>query len=166
MGEISVNGTLIWYYFICEREVWLMAHNVAPDQEDTNIDIGRFVHENSYGREKKEISVGNIKIDIVDKKEGYLILGEIKKSSKYDESAKMQLAYYLLELKRLGIESIGVLMIPKEKKREEVKLTDDLIERLESIEKHILAICYEPVPREPKKINFCKNCAYNEFCWS
>ncbi|SHK18580.1 protein of unknown function DUF83 [Caminicella sporogenes DSM 14501] len=53
MEDVKVNGTLIWYYYICKREVWLMAHNLTPDQDNQYIDLGRFIHENSYMREKK-----------------------------------------------------------------------------------------------------------------
>jgi len=166
LSEINVNGTLVWYYTICRREVWLISHGITPDQDDSNMDIGRFIHEESYAREKKEISIGNVKFDILSEKDGYMMIGEIKKSSKYIESAKMQLAYYLLELKRSGIDGIGVLMFPKEKRREVVELTNELATKLAEIEKEILKICYEEEPEKPKKINFCRNCAYSEFCWS
>ncbi|NLW40528.1 MAG: CRISPR-associated protein Cas4 [Tissierellia bacterium] len=166
MKDLNVTGTLVWYYFICKREVWLMAHNIIPDQDDPNIDLGRFLHENSYIRRKKELSLGNVKLDVINKRDGRLLVGEIKKSSKFIESAKMQLAYYLLELKRHGLEGTGVLMFPKEKKRIEIKLDDELIKKLERIEKDILRICYEPYPQEPKKIAFCNKCGYREFCWA
>lgn len=143
-----------------------MAHNIIPDQDDPNIDLGRFIHENSYSRKKKEISLGNIKLDIVGSKNGQVIVGEVKKSSKYIESAKMQLAYYLLELKRNGIDAVGVLMFPKERKRVEIKLDYKLQEKLEQVEKDILKICYEPYPQQPKKITLCRNCGYREFCWA
>lgn len=143
-----------------------MAHNIVPDQDDINIDIGRFIHENSYRRKKKELSIGNVKVDVLSKKNGYLMLGEIKKSSKYLKSAKMQLAYYLLKLKRHGLEGTGVLMIPRERKRIEVKLDRKLIRELESLENNILKICNASHPEVPKKINFCKKCGYNEFCWA
>ena len=166
MNDINVNGTLVWYYFVCKREVWLMAHNIIPDQDDFNIDLGKFIHENSYSREKKELTIGNVKVDVLNKKDGYLMVGEVKKTSKYIESAKMQLAYYLLELKRHGLEGTGVLMFPRERKRIEMTLDDELIKELEEIEKDILSICYAPCPEEPKKIGFCKKCGYNEFCWA
>lgn len=143
-----------------------MAHNIVSDQDDPNIDIGRFMHENSYKRKKKEISIGGIKVDVLDKKDGYLMIGEIKKSSKFMKSSKMQLAYYLLELKRNGLEGKGVLMFPQERKRETIELTDELIEELEGAEKDIIEICNRPYPPKPNKINMCKNCAYAEFCWS
>lgn len=166
MKDINVNGTLIWYYTICKREVWLISHGITPDQEDSNIDIGRYIHEGSYKREKKEIAIGNVKFDILSKKDGYMMIGEVKKSSKSLESAKMQLAYYLLELKRNNIDAIGVLMFPKEKKREEIILTEEIIVKLEIIEKEIIEICNNTAPEKPMKISYCKNCAYSEFCWS
>ncbi len=52
--NIEVNGTLMWYYMICEREVWLMSRNIIPNQKDTNIEIGRFIHETVYSRNKKK----------------------------------------------------------------------------------------------------------------
>ena len=140
MYEIRVNGTLIWYYFICKRQVWLMSHGLEPNQDDSNIILGRFIHENSYLRNKKEVSVGNIKIDVLNKKDGQVVLGEIKKSSKFIESAKMQLSYYLLELKRHGLVGKGVLMIPKEKKRIEVELTKELEDKLRAIEEDIIRL--------------------------
>ncbi|NLV76898.1 CRISPR-associated Cas4 family exonuclease [Keratinibaculum paraultunense] len=166
MEDLNVNGTLIWYYYICKREVWLMARNIVPDQDNINIDIGRFIHETSFQRKRKEISIGNVKVDLIDKKGEYLMIGEIKKTSKFVESSRMQLAYYLLELKRHGLKGKGVLTFPKERKREIIELNDELIEELEKVEKDILRICYESYPPKPVKINMCKNCAYNEFCWS
>lgn len=166
MNDLNVNGTLVWYYFICKRELWLMAHNIVPDQDDINIEIGRFIHENSYARKKKELSIGNVKVDVLSKKDGYLMVGEIKKTSKYIESAKMQLAYYLLELKRHGLDGTGVLMFPKERKRIEISLNNELIKELEELEEDILRICYAPYPENPKKINFCRKCGYTEFCWA
>lgn len=166
MEEIRVNGTLIWYYHICKREVWLMARKISPDQDDSNIQLGRFMHEQSYNREKKEVSIGNVVVDVINKKDGFLVLGEVKKSSRFEESAKMQLAYYLLEIKRHGFEGKGILMFPKEKKRVDIELTDDLIKELEEIEKDIVKIAKQEYPPKPEKIKYCTNCAYGEFCWA
>jgi CRISPR-associated exonuclease Cas4 len=56
--EFQVNGTLIWYYYICKRQVWLMAHALNPDPDDENIQQGRNIHEYSYPRDKKELNLG------------------------------------------------------------------------------------------------------------
>lgn len=166
MSDIHINGTLIWYYYICPRETWLMSHQLVPDQDEGNVVLGKYIGENTYQREKKEMEVGGSKIDVFHIEEGKMVVGEVKKSSKYRESAKMQLAFYLSELKERGVEAVGELRFPKEKLREEVVLDEPLVQELEKVKREILRIVYLPKPPEPRKINFCRNCAYAEFCWS
>ena len=48
--EVRVGGTLIWYYCICPREVWLMSHQLTPDQELDALVVGRAVGETTYQR--------------------------------------------------------------------------------------------------------------------
>ncbi|MDA8235418.1 MAG: CRISPR-associated protein Cas4 [Clostridia bacterium] len=164
--NLNVTGTLIWYYFICHREVWLMARNVVPDQDNSNVDLGRFIQEQSYQREKKEINLGHIKLDVISRGKEGLVIGEVKKTSKSEASARMQLAYYLSELEKLGLKAKGELRFPKEKRREIVELTDELRTKLDLAVRDILRIAYLEKPPGPIKIKYCKNCAYAEFCWS
>ena len=160
------NGTLVWFYKICKREVWLMSKNILPDQMDENIDLGRFIHENSYQRKEKEVLFGNVKFDVVFENEDKLVIGETKKTSKYENASKYQLAYYLFVLKDSGINAEGVLLYPEEKKRTKVILTKELEEELKDIIKEIEEIQEKDIPPELKKINFCKNCGYREYCYS
>lgn len=161
---MGANGTLVWFYKICKREVWLMSKNILPDQMDENIDLGRFIHENSYQR--KEVLFGNVKFDVVFENEDKLVIGETKKTSKYENASKYQLAYYLFVLKDSGINAEGVLLYPEEKKRTKVILTKELEEELKDIIKEIEEIQEKNIPPELKKINFCKNCGYREYCYS
>ncbi|MDR9785935.1 MAG: Dna2/Cas4 domain-containing protein [Peptococcaceae bacterium MAG4] len=58
--------------------------------------------------------VGNSKMDVFRvSKEGFVV-GEVKKSSRYRNSARMQLAFYLSELKQRGIAAKGELRFPRE----------------------------------------------------
>ncbi|MDK2906801.1 MAG: CRISPR-associated exonuclease Cas4 [Petrotoga sp.] len=164
--EIDVGGTLVWYYFICKRQVWLISHHLTPDQDDTNIAIGRLIDETSYSREKKQLSLGSSKMDIFSVVDGKLVVGEVKKSSRYQESARMQLAFYLRELAKRGVEAIGELRFPEEKKRETITLDAALLEELENVERDILRIVYLEQPPPPVKNKWCRKCAYAEFCWS
>lgn len=164
--DLHVSGTLIWYYFICPREVWLMGHQINPDEDDANVSLGRFVHDFSYQREHKEVVVGGSKMDIIRSDEGGMVIGEVKKSSKYRESARMQLAFYLSELKQRGIQARGELRFPQEKRRETVVLDEETERELDRVRREILRILYLSQPPPPKKQNFCKRCAYAEFCWS
>ena len=164
--EVTVGGTLIWYYYICPREVWLISHQIQADQDDSNIMLGRFIDEMSYSREKKQLAIGGSKIDVFHMDNGELVIGEVKKSSKYRESARMQLAFYLSELEEKGIRATGELRFPQEKLREEVLLDEAMRAKLAQTSQDILRIVYLATPPAPKKISFCRNCAYAEFCWS
>lgn len=165
-AEFRITGTYVWYYCVCKREVWLLSRGITPDQSDENMDIGRFLHENAYSREKKEIDFYGMKLDIIKKENEQLIIGEIKKSSKYLESAKMQLLHYLNELEKQGIEAEGVLLIPEEKKRHAIVLDEEGKRKLNEVLDGIKEVVAREVPPKPEKINYCKNCAYNELCWS
>ncbi len=134
---MNITPTLIWYYYICPREVWLMAHEINPEQDNPLMEIGGLIHEDSYKREKKEISVGGMKIDVIKKEGGELVVGEVKKSSRFEQSAKMQLAYYLYNLKSIGIKARGELLIPKEKKKIKVELNAELEAEIERAIKNI-----------------------------
>lgn len=158
--------TLIWYYFICKREVWLMARQMEPYQGNPFIEIGRLISQEAYQRDKKEIKIDNMVIDVLKSNDGEVIVGEVKKSSHFEKAAKMQLAYYLLRLKRLGIFAKGSLMFPKEKKRIEVILSEDLEKQLLDAENDIKNIILQDKPPKVEKIKYCRNCGYQEFCWS
>jgi len=161
----QITGTLVWYYYICPREVWLMAHEINPEQENPLIELGRLIHENSYSRERKGFETAGLKIDLIKKEDGKLMVGEVKKSSRFLKSATMQLAYYLLRLREMGIDASGELLIPKEKKRIKVELTTAIEQGLEQAFAGIEKIISAEKPPEVKKIGYCRNCAYREFCY-
>ncbi len=165
IDEIKINGTLIWYYYICKREVWLIGHGIEADQENEFLVLGKHIHEIFYKKEKKEIMIDNtIKIDIISHKK---VVGEIKKSSKFLQSAKMQIAFYLYYLKKeKNLYLSGELLIPEERKKEMVTLTSELEKELENTIKNIKVILRQPKPPKPEKIPYCKTCAYKEMCWS
>lgn len=164
--DFTVTGTLIWYYYICKREVWLMAHHLIADQDNENLRIGKIVGENSYPRDKKEIDLGNAKIDLIKTENGGLVVGEVKKSSRFVNSASNQLLFYLLQLKEIGINARGELLIPEEKKKIEVILNETTEAEIRSAIKNIELIVNQELAPEPTKNKYCKNCAYSEFCWA
>jgi len=163
----QVNGTLIWYYCICHREVWLIAHQINPDEDHEHLVLGRFIHENTYLKDKHEIAIGNIKVDLIKGDKGSYVVGEIKKSRRSEKSARLQLLYYLYVLKNdYGIVTKGVLLFPEEKRREEVMLDEknelEVKKAIEEIEKIIVL----EKPPACNKVFWCKQCAYAEFCWA
>ncbi|HEX3036514.1 MAG TPA: CRISPR-associated protein Cas4 [Thermodesulfobacteriota bacterium] len=166
MNEVSVTGTLIWYYYICKREVWLMARQIVPEQENPYIELGRLVSDTTYERDKKQIHLESIVIDLARLDDEKLVIGEVKKSSKFRESVRMQLCYYLYVLRDYGIEAEGELLFPKEKKKERVVLTDETVKELEDAIEEIKKIATQELPPKAVKIPYCTNCGYREFCWS
>ncbi|SMD31393.1 CRISPR-associated protein Cas4 [Picrophilus oshimae] len=165
MNDLNITGTMIWYYNICKREVWLISHGIEADQDDDNIIIGRTIHEHSYNRDRKEINIENSRIDAVENKDGKTIIVEIKKSSKTENAAKMQLLYYMYQLYKPGTNITGELRFPAEKKIIRVELTEENIEKLVKIIEDIKRIIEMEIPKPVKNIH-CRNCAYSEFCWS
>ncbi len=163
---MPITGTLIQSYKICRRQTWLMAHQIVPDQENQYIEIGRLIDEESYSREKKKVHLENVVLDFVTSDDGDVIVGEVKKSSRAQDSARMQLAFYLQKLKQSGLDAKGILMFPEERKRVVVELTPELEKELEEMTDEIQKIILQELPPPPKKIGFCKNCGYKEFCWS
>jgi len=143
-----------------------MARQFNPNQEDNFLEIGRLIHENTYLKEKKEIETSHMKIDLIRKENGKVVVGEIKKSSKFLVPSKMQLLFYLYRLKQKGIILEGELLIPKEKKRIPISLTEEYEEELRRTIREIKELNKKDLPPPAEKISFCRNCAYNEFCWS
>lgn len=165
---LSISGTLIWYYYICPREVWLMGHKITPDQDWEDVQYGRFLQEHVYARDKKtkEVAVGSSKLDLIRKVGDKLVVVEVKKSSRFLESARMQLAYYLLELEKQGIEASGELRFPEERRKEDVSLTPKVRSKLREALTEIEKLLRSPRPPTAKRIRWCSKCAYNELCWA
>jgi len=164
--EFRVSGTLVDCYYICKREMWLMARNIVADQDNPYIELGRFINESTYKRDRKQIHLENVIIDLTRLDDEKLVVGEVKKSSRAKEAARMQLCYYLYVLRDYGIEAEGELLFPKEKKKEKVVLTDETVNQLESAIEEIKKIVLQELPPTAVKISYCTNCGYNEFCWS
>lgn len=163
---MEVTGTLIWYYYICKREVWLMFHQIAPDEHDTNIEIGRFLHENTYKRNKKEIQFGHVKFDVFMRDGDKVIIGETKKSSKFQTASKYQLLYYLSLLENMGINAQGMLLYPEEKKRVDVVLDDQSRGELKNTISEIQKIIAQEQAPPVEKNKLCRNCGYREYCYA
>ncbi len=164
LHELNYTGTQINYFFVCKRKLWLFTKDIAFENENEYVQLGRLIDEYSYGRKKKQIEIGNIKIDFMDNKRG--VIHEVKKSRKIEKAHIWQVKYYLYQLKSRGIENIaGEIDYPKLKKKESVSLTEADSQTFKDIFKEMKIILDQVQP--PKVINrpFCKKCAYFEFCY-
>lgn len=162
----EVTGTLVWYYAICPREAWLMAHELEPERDFELLAEGRLNQEAHYKRATKELSLPGMRLDQVRREGGKLIVSEVKKSSRFLPATRLQLGYYLWRLHKEGMEASGEILVPEERKREVLELTPELREEVEGIVARIKTLVEEPTPPAAIRIPFCKRCAYAEFCWS
>jgi len=164
LKEIRITGLKVNYYYICKRKLWLFSKNLSFEKNNDKIILGQILHENYYKSEKERdiLILDLISIDIVD--DDYI--REVKSSDKMEKADMMQVVYYLYVLKQLGIEKVGLINYPKQKKKKEVYLTiqleQELLEALKDIEK----IVGQPKPPKLEKLPYCKKCSYFEFCFS
>ena len=164
MEALDYTGTQVNYFFVCRRKLWLFTRDIGFENENEYVQLGRLIDEYSYPRKKKQIQIGNIKIDFMDNKQG--IIHEVKKSKKIEKAHIWQLKYYLYRLKSHGIEDItGQIDYPKLKKKEVISLTEGDLKAFEDIFAQMQAVLDRAVPPEPVNRPFCKKCAYFEFCY-
>ena len=122
---MNITGTYINYFFICKRKLWLSLNYINMEQNNEHVNIGKLIEENSFKRrseKNKQVLLENIKVDYIDYKNK--ILYETKKSSKNIDSAIWQMKYYLYTI---SDNYVGVIEIPKEKKKVDVFLNDEHI---------------------------------------
>ncbi|AWI13460.1 MULTISPECIES: Dna2/Cas4 domain-containing protein [Bacillaceae] len=75
---MDVTCTHIWHFFIWRWKLWVIIHKINTEQNDENLDVGRFISTHMYPRNKIEKVIGNIKVDRNRKLRQQLIIGEVK----------------------------------------------------------------------------------------
>lgn len=161
-----VVGSLVQAYLVCQREAWLMAHQISPDEDNMYLALGRLIQSQSYSRERKEVRLEHLALDLVRRGEQNLVVAEVKKSSRAERAARLQLGFYLYELRQMGYEAEGELLFPEERSRERVVLDKRLAAEVEAIKEQIQSLVAQAAPPPPERVKFCTKCAYAEFCWA
>lgn len=163
--ELFTNGIKVNYVVICHRKLWLYSRGIRLEPLSERVALGRLLHEKTYNwLSTKEVLINNlIKVDVLEG-EGKIL--EIKYSKKLSDAARLQVAYYLYYLKKIGAgELTGELRYPKERRREEIRLTNELESKVEEALKRIREIELQPFPPEVSYSSLCRLCAYIELCW-
>lgn len=174
--SIPVTGTLIWYVAICPRQAWLMGHAVEPYRDHELLALGRLLAETAYPRERKELALPGMKIDVLRRRrptpdsdwpeeDEALVIAEVKRSPRAHHAQRLQLGYYLLRLREAGLHVRGELRYPEQRRVEPVELTPDLEREVRQAIAAVEALLTRPTPPPPVRIPACTNCAYFEFCW-
>ena len=159
----KITGTMINYYFVCQRKLWFFLNQIQMEAENQDVQIGKLIDETSYSREKKHITINEtISVDFIGR---YNILHEVKKSKSIEEAGEWQIKYYLYYMKNHGVEiEKGIIDYPKLRQRFEVCLLKEDEARIEEMIEEIKELKNKPIP---KKIDskICKKCAYYEMCY-
>ena len=164
-GEsLRINGTIFYAYQVCPREAWFYAHRVNPPADHPLLELGRLVHEGAFGRDRKEIFVDNlIKVDILRD----TLIAEVKRSSRHRKAARMQLLFYLYYLKQTyGLELQGILLFPRERRKESVMLTGEDEQRIAALLEEMEAVLRRDTPPPAEWKSVCRSCSFLEICWS
>lgn len=164
MNEFTkFTGTEVGYFFICKKKLWWFAHGLEMEQTSDRVRLGKVVHEESYGRRRKEISIdGKI---VLDWREGGVI-HEVKLTDKMETAHEFQLLYYLYYLKQKGVEGLrGQIDYPKLKQTTEVELTPELEVALVAALTEMERIVELESPPDVPWMKICGSCAYAELCW-
>ncbi len=163
-----ITATLVNYYLLCKRKMWLHAHGIRMEHTSDTVYEGKLIHQTVYPQRAeryKEIEIDGCKIDFYDAKEK--VVHEIKKSDKAEVAHIAQVKYYLYVLERNGISGVrGILEYPKMRKRDEIHLREEDRTNIEAwlsdIRQIISSDTCPPLLKKP----ICKSCSYYDFCYS
>ena len=165
LSRPQLTPTQINYAIVCLRKLWFFSHSINMEKQSELVRIGKLIHEDSYSREKKEISINGImKIDFANLNEG--IIHEVKKSNRVKDAHKMQLLYILYYLKQIGADGLkGEIDYPRLKKKTRVILDEENQSCLEKIMEKAENIISQNKPPKAEYKRICKKCSYYELCF-
>jgi len=160
--ELTYTGTQVNYYFVCKRKLWLFSNSLGMEHSSDRVMLGSLLHEAAYPRKTKEIDLGPIKIDFLQRGNE---VHDIKRSRKIEAAHIGQMLYYLYWLKRRGVTAKGVIDYPLLRRKNEVELTEQGEREVEETLKEIKRVLSSPEPPAVGKKSYCKKCSYYELCW-
>ena len=170
LADMRVGGTEVHYYVLCPRKLWWFSHGLEQEHVTggvgaENVALGQLLHQDSYpGKPRKDVLIDDLlRLDFTEAG----AVHEIKKSRGALQATRFQLLYYLYYLKHeKGVETVGVIDFPKERRREDVVLTPALEDEVRRIVDGVQATRRLPVPPPvPAPMSVCKKCAYQDLCW-
>lgn len=160
---LKFTGLEVNYYFICRKKLWWFHHGIQMEQESDRVKLGKLVHEKSYERKKKEISIDN---KIVLDWQSDSVIHEVKLTDKMEEAHEFQLLYYIYYLKKKGVEDLtGRIDYPKLRQTKEIELTAGKEAELEKALREMEQIVSMETPPEVEFMKICRSCSYAELCW-
>ena len=112
----------------------------------------------------QQFPFSNLKFDKIGKQHGHYLVTEYKKTMKNPEAAKMQLLFYMYQLKNgLKLKEINGKVISGKK----VVFVEGSEENMANIEALIVEVSdFLNIPKAPpfEENRFCKSCGYRDYC--
>lgn len=164
---MKVTGTIINYYFHCKRQCYLFANRINLEDNSEDVRVGKILHEiKAKDGSNTEIKYEDMVIDKITSK----YIEEYKKSDSDTEASKMQLLFYLKNLKEKGIEKEGKLIYHEKNKKENnkteiIKLDEKNLKALEKCINEIEILVNQKEVPKVENTKKCKKCAYYEYCY-
>lgn len=161
---MKITGVMVYYYFICQRKLWLFANEINMEQNSELVSIGKIIDETTYKREQKSILIDDtINIDFI--KNG-AVLHEVKKTKSIEEAGIWQLKYYMYYLEEKGVKNIEAKIdYPLLRETKKLELSDEDRKILKNIIMNIEEIIKQEKPPEVINSKICRNCAYYDLCY-
>lgn len=162
-----LGGQDVYYYVSCKRQFWLYARGIRGEEHFDSMVVGQVVHEDSFSRMKfREIPVGAMKIDFVDKKG---VLHETKSSKVEKVQHRYQVLFYLYYLHEvLGLPiSSAMIHYPQIKKKVSVSWGEEWKVEIEKMVEEMKAVFEQPLPPDlhPNR-KLCNECSYFYVCYA
>jgi len=159
-----LNGTLVHYYVTCKREAWLYSRRIHANQYDENIAMGKALADIKE-EQLHQFPFSNLKFDKIGKERGHYLVTEYKKSLSNIEGAKMQLLFYMWQLKSsLKLKEINGKIVSG-RKVIAVRGNEQNMKMIEELILEISQFLEQPTPPPFKEIKFCKKCGYRDYCY-
>lgn len=154
---------MVYYYQVCHRKLWYFYHEIAMEQNNENVAIGKIIDEESYSCDEKHINIDNvINIDFI---RSMGVLHEVKKSRKIEEASILQVKYYLYYLKQRDVSVKAQIDYPLLKQNIIVELQAEDEIKMEQILDDIKEIVAKELPIKAEKKSICKSCAFYDLCF-
>ncbi len=179
---MQLTATLINYYMICHRKLWLHAHAIRMEHTSDVVYEGKLIGESTYPQraeryteveitcplpflESEEEILATAKIDFYDPHLG--VVHEVKKSAAKELAHVAQVQFYLYVLRKNNIDAqYGMIEYPKLRLKERVELDEAAEKSLEAqISSAFSIVNQENCPPLLAKSK-CRSCSYFDFCWS
>jgi len=159
-----ITGTHINYYTTCKREAWLYSRKIHADQWDENILMGKALADIKE-EQLHQFPFSNLKFDKIGKQRGHYLVTEYKKSMKNPKAAKMQLLFYMYQLKTsLKLKEINGKVISG-KKVIYVEGNEENFVNIELLVAEVSSFLNNTKPPPFEENRFCENCGYRDYCF-